>query len=96
MQLHFTIDELQLVIDIFEQHSRQLLNEIARTENSQFKHTLLNKQRFLDELENKLIRKELQLSVDELDVLAAELAQCDRELLVENTRTDHRYLKHSC
>jgi len=95
MQLLFTIDELQLVIDIFEQHSRQLMNEIAHTESSEFKHKLQNRQLFLDELENKLIRHELQLSVDELDVLSTELEQCDRELLLEAARTNHRDLKHS-
>ena len=90
MQLLLTLDELQLTVDVLEQRNAELRNEIVKTEHSEFKHRLQNEQQFLDELENKLIRRELDLDSDELDVLAEELKHCDRALIEECVRTNHR------
>jgi hypothetical protein len=95
MQLRLSPAELQLTVDLLEQRSRELVQELARTERSDFKARLQNEQRFLDELENRLIRKDLQLSADELDVLATELSQCDRALIEECVKTNHRDFKES-
>jgi hypothetical protein len=95
MQLLLTVDELQVTVDVLEQRSRELMSEIARTERADFKYRLQNRQHFLDELENKLIRRDLQLSADELDVLATELSQCDRALILECAKTSHRDFRDS-
>jgi hypothetical protein len=95
MQLLLTLDELQLVLDVLEQRSSELRNEIARTDRRDFKHKLSDEWQVLDEVENKLIRKEFQLGADELDALAAELGQYDHALMAECARTDRRDYRHS-
>lgn len=95
MQLLFTPEEFQVLADILEQYDRDLRDEIVGTENSAFKHSLEKKQQLLEELENRVIRKQLELSTDELDLLGEVLAHSDRELLMEIARTDHREFRHA-
>lgn len=95
MQLQFTSDELQLTVDLLEQRDHELRNEIVHTDHNDLKFRLNNEEKLLEELEDKLIGKNLQLSIDELDLLSSELSRCDRALIAEAARSTHLEFKRS-
>lgn len=90
MQLHFTPEELQVAVDVLEQLDRELRSELARAQAGDLKRRLDNEEHQLDELEGKLIRHDLGLSIDELDLLSTELSRCHsnagQELLLQSVR----------
>ena len=94
MQLQLTPNELQLAVDVLEQRSRELMRQIAESQPGDRKQALENRLRPLDELENRLIERRLDLSADELDTLAAELGQCDREFLTQLAPTKSNDSEH--
>lgn len=94
MQLLLNPEELQATVGVLDQRSRELMSEIVRTERRDFRYRLQNRQRILDALETKLMKRE-QLSADELDVLGAELSQCDRALIMECANTSRRGFRDS-
>lgn len=90
MDLQFTSDEFQLLTDVLEQRDRELRHEIVRTDNDEVRHRLETVQRLLDEVEHKLVRREPELTADELDLLGEIVDQCQRGLTAEIARTEDR------
>ncbi len=90
MQLQFTPDELQVTVDVLEQLDRELRNQVPKVQDSDSKRRLENEEHQLDELEGKLIQRDLRLSIDELDLLATELSRChsfpEKEKLLQSVR----------
>lgn len=95
MQLHFTTDEFQLLADVLMQRDRGLREEIARTDSRDFKRGLQQQLQLLNELEDKILGRDLQLGADELDFLAEVTNRSERELIGEIARTDHRELRNT-
>lgn len=50
MELTLTAEEQHLLLNILEQHHRQLFNEIAHTDSREFREGLRMKERLLDAL----------------------------------------------
>jgi hypothetical protein len=94
MQVEFTPNELQVLTEILARHNRDLVHEIARTDDREFKHMLQEKLELLTRLQNQIVWGELQLSTEKSEVLAEVLDQCERALYFEIARTDDREFKH--
>ncbi len=94
MQLWFTVDEYELLANLLMQRDRELREELARTDAREFKAGLQEELRMLNGLENRILRRDLQLGADELDFLAEVLNHCYRELVREIARTDRREFKN--
>ncbi len=90
MQLQFSPDELQVMVDALEELDCELRRQVAQAQDDDSKWRLRNEEHQLDELEGKLIRRDLRLSIDELDLLATELGRChsipQKEMLLESVR----------
>lgn len=95
MQLQLLLEERQLIIDVVERRNCQLKGELARTGRREYEKALKAEQQYLEDIETKLVRNLLEFSADELDTLAAELGQYERELLFEIARTESRDLRRS-
>ncbi len=95
MQLRFNEDEFQLMAKLLTQRDRELREEIARTDNRDFKCRLRQDQELLDGLEDRILQKDLQLGADELDFLAELINHCERELVAEIARTSHREFRNA-
>jgi hypothetical protein len=54
MELTLTTAERELLLEILEQHHRELFREIARTDHREFKSVLKNKETLLESVINKL------------------------------------------
>jgi hypothetical protein len=64
MELTLTAEESELLVNILEQHHRQLSNEIFHTDHRDFKEVLREKQELLESVLNRLrlgSRQELQV-----------------------------------
>jgi hypothetical protein len=55
MELKLTVEERDLLLQILEEHHRDLLWEIAHTDHHHFKHVLKSKERVLESLQEKLV-----------------------------------------
>ena len=94
MQFQFSPNELQLLTDTLIRNTNELRYEIARTDDREFKHMLLQKLDVLTCLQGQLVTGELQLSTEKVGVLAEVLDQSERALYFEIARTDDRKFKH--
>jgi hypothetical protein len=54
MELTLTVEERELVLEIFGQRHRELLREISRTDHHEFKLALRKKEKLLDSVENRV------------------------------------------
>ena len=54
MELKLTVEERDLLLQILEEHHRDLLWEIAHTDHHHFKHVLKSKESVLESLQEKL------------------------------------------
>jgi hypothetical protein len=54
MELTLTTAEREFLLEILEEHHRELFREIARTNHHQFKSVLKNKEMLLESVVNKL------------------------------------------
>jgi len=54
MDVTFTSEERQLMVEVLEQRHRELLMEIARTAHHEFKNTLRSKETLLEAVIKKL------------------------------------------
>ncbi len=54
MELRLSNEELELLVNILEQHHRELLNEIAHTDSREFKQGLRSNEKLLDGLLGRL------------------------------------------
>jgi hypothetical protein len=94
MKIQFSPDELRLLADALVRHTSGLRREIARTEDLEFKHILLEKLDILTCLQSQLATGEVQLSTANAGVLAEVLDQSEHALYFEIARTDDRKFKH--
>ncbi len=90
MQLNFSSDEYAILAEALAHRDREFREEITRTDNRDFRRALRLRQEALDELENKIVRKDVDFQAGELDLLAEVIDHCDRELTTEIIRTDRR------
>ncbi len=95
MLLQFTSDEVQLLTDVLEQRDRELRNQIIRTDDDGLRSRLEKVQRLLDELEHKLVRRQPELTTDELDLLGEVVDQCERGLTAEIARAQDREFRQT-
>jgi hypothetical protein len=95
MLLQFTSDELHLLTDVLEQRDRELRNQIIRTDDDDLRHRLERNQRLLEELEHKLVRRQPELTTNELDLLGEVVDQCERGLTAEIARADDREFRQA-
>jgi hypothetical protein len=54
MELMLTSDERELMLEVLEEHHRQLIREIARARHHDFKSALKGKERMIESVLNKL------------------------------------------
>ena len=54
MEIKFTDEELQLLLEILEEQHRELLHEISRTDHHEFKMLLRTKEKLLETMLEKL------------------------------------------
>ncbi|HXX26978.1 MAG TPA: hypothetical protein VEI99_00870 [Terriglobales bacterium] len=54
MELMLTSDERELLLEVLEEHHRQLIREIARARHHEFKSALKSKERMIESVVNKL------------------------------------------
>jgi hypothetical protein len=54
MELTLTIEEWELLSEILDERHRALLREISHTDHREFKHALLNREKLLDSVRNRL------------------------------------------
>jgi hypothetical protein len=54
MDLTLTPDERELMLEVLEEHHRQLIREIARARHHEFKAVLKSKERRIESVVNKL------------------------------------------
>lgn len=54
MQPAFSPTERELLLEILEEHHRELFREIARTKHHDFKHVLKQKEQLLESIVHKL------------------------------------------
>ena len=57
MEITFTDEELQLLLEILEEQHRELLHEISRTDHHEFKMLLRNKEKVLECMQGKLAQR---------------------------------------
>lgn len=94
MYVQFSPIELQLLTETLVRHTNELLHEIARTDDREFKRMLLQKLDTLTCLQSQLIEEEVQLSMEDCGVLDEVLDQSERSLYFEIARTDDREFRH--
>ena len=58
METKFSPMEQELLLEILEEHHRELLREIARTKHRDFKHVLKRKEELLESIVHKLEQHE--------------------------------------
>jgi hypothetical protein len=92
-EVPFSPEELQVLAEILERRSRELINEIARTDHAAFKHELQYIAKLLDAIGAKVLQEKLRFTGSELDLFAEVIEHSDRDLLAEIARTDHRAFK---
>jgi hypothetical protein len=81
MQLQFTPDEFQVLADIFEERDDELRAEIAATGESTAKAALEKDRQLLNDLENRIIDRDLEFTPNELDAVIDVAARHERALL---------------
>jgi hypothetical protein len=57
MEITFTDEELQLLLEVLEEQHRELLHEISRTDHHEFRMLLRNKEKVLESMLDKLARR---------------------------------------
>ncbi len=95
MQLHFSTDEFQVLADAMLHRDRELREQIVHADQREFQRKLQQQQQTLDELEDRILRKDLELGTDELDFLLEVIEHCERELIAEIARTDAREFRNA-
>lgn len=93
MILHFSADELQLMVDFFEEQLRGLDDEIAHTERRNARITLEQEEKMVQEVEDKIMRRDLAFTADELEFLLDFLGSRTQKLRSEIYHTDGREYK---
>jgi hypothetical protein len=93
MMLHFSADELQLMVDFFEERLRGLDDEIAHTERRNARITLEQEEKMVQEVEDKIMRRDLAFTADELEFLLDFLGSRTQKLRSEIYHTDGREYK---
>lgn len=95
MLLQFTSDELKLLTDVLEQRDRELRYRIIQTDDDSLRQRLEKMQRLLDELEHKLLRRQPELTAEELDLLGEIVDHCERGLTTEIARAGDREFRQA-
>jgi hypothetical protein len=54
MELTLTMEERELLLEILGERHRALLREISHTDHREFKRALLNREKVLESIENRL------------------------------------------
>lgn len=93
MILHFLPDELQLMVDFFEERLRGLDDEIAHTERRNARITLEQEEKMVQEVEDKIMRRDLAFTADELEFLLDFLGSRAQKMRTEVYHTDAREYK---
>ena len=93
MILQLSPEELQLLVDLFEDRLRGLDDEIARTDRRNARITLEQEEKTVQEVEDKVMRRDLTFTTDELEFLLDFLGSRAQKLRTEIYHTDSREYK---
>lgn len=93
MILQLSPEELQLLVDLFEDRLRGLDDEIARTDRRNARITLEQEEKMVQEVEDKVMRRDLTFTTDELEFLLDFLGSRTQKLRAEIYHTDAREYK---
>jgi hypothetical protein len=93
MILQLVPEELQLLVDLFEERLRGLDYEIARTDRRNARITLEQEEKIVQQVEDKVMRRDLTFTADELEFLMDFLGNRAQKLRVEISHTDNRAYK---
>jgi acyl-CoA reductase-like NAD-dependent aldehyde dehydrogenase len=93
MQLRFTPDEFQMLVDIVEERDEELRAAMRRAADSEQQLTLAARHDQLQALEDKIIARDLQLMTDELELLGDVVDQAQRTRTAEWACTANRARK---
>jgi hypothetical protein len=90
MMLQLSPEELQLIVDLFEERLHGLEVEIARTERRNARITLEQEEKMVQEVEDRVMRRDLAFSADELEFLLDFVGSRAQQLRTELYHTDNR------
>jgi len=93
MILQFTPEELQMMVDLFEERLRGLDDEIAHTDRRNTRVVLEQQEKMLQEVEDKVMRHDVAFTADELEFLLDYIGERVQKLRMEIYRTDAREFK---
>ena len=93
MILQLSPEELQLLVDLFEDRLSGLDDEIARTDCRNARITLEQEEKMVQEVEDKVMQRDLTFTTDELEFLLDFLGIRAQKLRTEIYHTDSREYK---
>jgi len=89
MQLHFTKEEMALLADVLDERDTGLRKQIAQAESGPAQQVLERKRAMGNALLDKVIGRQLQLAVDELENLCDILAEINDDLRTRIAQADN-------